>query len=41
MIRRIAIAAAALAIPTCVAMAETGGYVYRDPLGLPKMTSAG
>ena len=40
MIKLIAIAAATLAIP-CVAMAETGGYVDRDPLGLPKITSAG
>lgn len=41
MIKLIAIAAATLAISTCVAMAETGGYVYRDPLGLPKINSSG
>ena len=41
MTRLIAIAAATLAISTCVAMAETGGYVYRDPLALPKINSAG
>ena len=40
-IRIIAIAAATLAISTCVAMAETGGYVYRDPLALPKINPAG
>jgi hypothetical protein len=41
MIRVIAIAAATLAISTGVAMAETGGYVYRDPLALPKINHAG
>jgi hypothetical protein len=40
-IRTIAIAAATLAISTCVAMAETGGYVYHDPLALPKIDPAG
>jgi hypothetical protein len=41
MIRLIAIAAATLAISSGVAMAETGGYVYRDPLALPKIIPAG
>jgi hypothetical protein len=41
MIRLIAIAAATLAISSGVAMAETGGYVYRDPLALPKINPAG
>jgi hypothetical protein len=41
MIRLIAIAAATLAISTGIAMAETGGYVYRDPLALPKNNPAG
>jgi hypothetical protein len=36
-IRVIAIAAATLAISTCVVMAETGGYVYHDPLAMPKI----
>jgi hypothetical protein len=36
-IRIIAIAAASLAISNCVAMAETGDYVYHDPLALPKI----
>jgi hypothetical protein len=40
-IRIIAIAAATLAISTCVAMAETGSYVYHDPLALPKINPAG
>ena len=40
-IRIIAIAVSALAISTCVAMAETGGYAYHDPLGLPKINPAG
>jgi hypothetical protein len=40
-IRIIAIAAATLAISTCVAMAETGGYVYHDPLALPKTNPVG
>jgi hypothetical protein len=41
MIRLIAIATATLTISTCVAMAETGGNVYRAPLTLPKINSAG
>ena len=40
-IRLIAIAAATLTISTCVAMAETGGNVYRDPLTPPQVNSAG
>ena len=40
-IRIIAIAAAALTISTCVAMAEAGGYVDHDPLALPRINPAG
>jgi hypothetical protein len=40
-IRIIAIAAASLAISNCVAIAETGDYVYHDPLALPKINLGG